>query len=73
MKKLITIILVLVMLVSILILPASATSIQPRYPAGICGWCGSSNTEYRGIESLSGLLCYRYYCLDCQRTSYIEC
>ena len=67
MKKVITFILVLVILVSTLVLPAAATTVQPRAPVGHCG-CGSYNTEFLGIEYLSGLACYRYHCLDCGNT-----
>lgn len=60
MKKLITIILVLVMLVSMLALPAMASEIQPRYPAIKCTKCGGPTTYlgmYKGY--------YRYSCSNC--------
>lgn len=60
MKKLITIILVLVMLASIFVLPAMAAEIQPRYPIGYCSKCGEV-AEYRGM---AGSL-YKYYCEPC--------
>lgn len=56
MKKLVTLILVLVMLVSILVIPAMATEIQPRYPAmrcecgGYAVYCGISPDGYQMFE-----------------------
>lgn len=61
MKRVITLILVLVMLASILAIPAAAASIQPRYPVGFCPKCLSGNTDFLGSDS-AGLL---YYCPAC--------
>ena len=66
MKKLITIILVLVMLVSILALPAAAANVQPRYPIGYCKQCGMLAT-YRGMEGSN----YKYYCSSCNVWTYV--
>lgn len=71
MKKLITVVLVLVMLVSILALPAAAANVQPRYPAVPCYHCDSRNTEFRGIRDIQGAAHYMYYCLDCHLYSYV--
>lgn len=62
MKKLITVVLVLVMLVSILALPAAAANVQPRYPAHKCPLC-NGGTEYRG--KVNGGSSYAYYCKAC--------
>lgn len=61
MKKLITIVLVLVMLVSILVLPAMASEIQPRYPAYRCPDCNSTTT-YLGYWDGA----YHYRCNSCK-------
>lgn len=66
MKKLITIILVLVMLASILVLPAMAAEIQPRYPVGYCWKCGEVAT-YRGMTGGN----YQYYCNSCGVWTYL--
>lgn len=66
MKKLITIILVLVMLVSILALPAAAANVQPRYPAYLCPECGGTTTRIQYVSG-SGWL---YRCDSCRYEFY---
>lgn len=68
MKKLITIILVLVMLVSILALPAAAANVQPRYPIGYCRACGNL-ADYRGVNTALNM--YQYYCASCNVWTYV--
>lgn len=63
MKKLITIVLVLVMLASILVLPAMASEIQPRYPAQRCPLCEGGTTF---VKISNGY--YYYYCGACNYT-----
>lgn len=65
MKKLITIVLVLVMLASILVLPAAAT-VEPRYPAYKCPECESATTRVK-YETGRGWL---YRCDSCQYEFY---
>lgn len=60
MKKLITIVLVLVMLASILVLPAMASEIQPRYPVVVCKYCGGTAAFRYERDGLP-----YYECLDC--------
>lgn len=64
MKKLITIILVLVMLVSILALPAAAANVQPRYPVIACDCGGTAKPMY------SGGTIVRYVCDSCGAVYY---
>lgn len=69
MKKIVTLLLALVMLVSVLALPALAATneIQPRHPASPCIYCGSHNTVFQGyVPGDSGLA--NYYCMDCYRS-----
>ena len=56
MKRIITLILVLIMLASILVLPAAA-----RYPVGFCPKCLSGNTDFLGKDGDG----WRYYCPAC--------
>ncbi len=60
MKKIIVMVLVVVILASILVMPAMADEIQPRYPVGYCCKCGKA-AEYRGVNG--GY--YQYYCDSC--------
>lgn len=68
MKRLITFALVLVMLASMLALPAMASEIQPRYPVGYCRFCGEE-AEYCGLNGNTNE--YQYYCNPCNRWFYI--
>ena len=60
MKKLITVVLVLVMLVRILALPAAAANVQPRYPVIACD-CGGTA---RGMSDGNGNILY-FKCDSC--------
>ena len=61
MKRIITLILVLVILASILVRPAAA-----RYPVGFCPKCTSSDTEYLGMMiDQNYIRWYKYYCPFC--------
>ncbi len=68
MKKIVTLLLALVMLVSVMVLPALAATaeIQPRYPAWPCIYCGSVNTTFEGYEQGSTKDAL-YFCNDCYR------
>ena len=61
MKRIITLILVLVILASILVIPTTAVSIQPRVPVGFCPMCLRGNTDFMGDYGDY----YRYYCPSC--------
>jgi len=60
-KKLIAFILVLLVLASMLALPAMASEIQPRYPIRLCPSCGNE-AEYNGMYN--GY--YKYVCDNCR-------
>ncbi len=74
MKKLVTLLLTLVMLVSVLALPTLAATaeethvcsheIQPRYPVATCPYCGGSAIE---IGPAEGDRSY-FTCTECHRT-----
>lgn len=74
MKKIVTLLLALVMLVSVLALPALAATaeethvcsheIQPRYPVMNCIYCGGTAVGMR-YDSEGNLI---YDCLDCKRS-----
>ena len=64
MKRIITLILVLVILASILVIPAAA-----RYPVGFCPKCLSGDTEFLGYDIFTGQ--YEYYCPRCNWYYYL--
>lgn len=62
MKRIITLILVLVILASILVIPAAA-----RYPVGFCPKCLSGNTDFLGKDGDR----WHYYCPACDIDFYV--
>ena len=70
MKRLITFALVLVMLASMLALPAMASEIQPRYPVGYCKYC-RAEAEYCGVKTVNNVKYYQYYCNSCDMWTYL--
>ncbi len=60
MKKLITAILVLVILVSMVVLPAAAATVQPKGAQMLCPYCGLA------MECISqSTYNYVYHCYNC--------
>lgn len=70
MKKCISIVLALVMLVAMLAIPAAASAVEARYPIGFCQYCGQE-AEYRGIGSNSNGSYYKYFCESCDMWTYL--
>lgn len=68
MKRLITFALVLVMLASMLALPAMATEVEARYAVVYCNNC-AGEMKYMGQNN--ALDAYQYYCSACDFWYYI--
>lgn len=60
MKKCISVLLILVMLVGVFALPAAAASVEPRYPSVPCPEC-AGGTSYEGYWDNA----YHYHCDYC--------
>lgn len=72
MKKCISILLALVMLVAMLAIPVAASAVEARYPIRHCDYCGQA-AEYRGITTDSnGVESYQYFCESCNMWSYVK-
>lgn len=71
MKKCISILLALVMLVAMLAIPAAASAVEARHPVGYCPYC-NQEAEYRGITILDGVEHYQYFCESCNMWTYLK-
>lgn len=65
-KKLLTLALALILLMSVLVLPAMAA---PRYSLGLCNYCGGL-TKYCGVTMIGNQQYVLGQCVDCGKITY---
>lgn len=69
MKKCISILLALVMLVAMLAIPVAASAVEARHPVGYCKYC-NQKADYRGTTSNGAY--YQYFCESCNMWTYLK-